>query len=177
MKTLCLIVFTVCVGASQCAQANNVDKYIYYQVQKNLGRVTIMDVEIEDSTEKEKAKNEKNMFLTNDYANPEPRTHVREVKIYGQIVKTTITIYPPRGHGFGGALPNSFVEMVVDGKVKVNSRIGYNHHNEVNVGPIVIHTEKRKYMHIIIKEGRVQRRFSFHIRTIQKVLLSVEVMG
>jgi hypothetical protein len=53
-----------------------------------------------------------------------PKTHERVATEAGHVVRSVVTIYPPLGHGMGGALHTAALQVIIDGKKKVDCTIG-----------------------------------------------------
>ena len=66
------------------------------------------------------------MFHTRNYDGG-PK-HIEKVEsMDGHEVKCILTIYPPSGQGYGGAVPWNFIQVYLDGELVLNSPFGYYH--------------------------------------------------
>jgi|GEM_PF-2434950 len=133
---------------SQFLHADYFTEYIKYEAQPDFSRISITNETIRgqrgvdhfkgNSKENEK----KNMFLTRYYNGDSKRIEKVE-SMDGHEIKSILTIHPPSGHGFGGAVPTNFLQVYFNGKLVLNSPVGYNHQFEITVPKIVIHPQEQ----------------------------------
>lgn len=140
-------------------------EYIKYEAQPDFSRIVItnetirghrgVDHFIDNSKEYEA----KNMFLTRYYQGDSKRIEKVE-SMDGQEIKSVITIHPPSGHGFGGANPTNFLQVYFNGKLALNSPVGYSHQLEITVPKIVIHPQEQM-LEVFNNKDRDGVEFSF----------------
>ena len=133
---------------SQFLHADYFTEYIKYEAQPDFSRIVITNETIrgqrgvdhfKDNAKKYEGKN---MFRTRYYQGDSKRIEKVE-SMDGHEIKSVITIHPPTGHGFGGALPTNFLQVYFNGKLVLNSPAGYNHRFEITVPKIVIHPQEQ----------------------------------
>ena len=82
-----------------------------------------------------------NMFLTRGKTGDSQKI-LKQVTIDGHSIETHLTIYPPTGRGYGGAVPKCFLQVYFDEKLAVNCPIGYHHHDDLHIRKVVIHAQE-----------------------------------
>ena len=146
MRALILAIFALITG--QFIYADYFTEYIKYDPQHEFSRIVIPNETIrghrgvdhfcDNSKEYEK----KNMFLTRYYNGDSKRIEKVESMV-GHEIKSVLTIHPPSGHGFGGAVPTNFLQVYFNEKLVLNSPVGYSHQFEITVPKIVIHPQEQ----------------------------------
>ena len=123
-------------------------EFIKYDAQPEFSRIVITNETIrgqrgvdhfKDNSKKYEGKN---IFPTRYYQGDSKRIEKTE-SMDGQEIKSVITIYPPTGHGFGGANPTNFLQVYFNGELVLNSPVGYSHQFEITVPKIVIHPQEQ----------------------------------
>ena len=146
MRALILAIFALITG--QFLYADYFTEYIKYDPQHEFSRIVITNETIrghrgvdhfcDNSKEYEK----KNMFLTRYYQG-DSKCIVKVESMDGHQIKSVLTIHPPTGHGFGGAVPTNFLQVYFNGRLLLNSPVGYNHQFGITVPKIVIHPQEQ----------------------------------
>ena len=131
----------------QSASADYFTEFIRYEAQPEFSRIIISSETIRGTRGvdhfKLKAKEYelKNMFWTRGRAGESKR--IKKVEFMdGHEITTIIQIYPPTGRGQGGAVPDCYLNLYFDGKLKANFPIGYNHRFHLVIPKIVIHAQE-----------------------------------
>jgi hypothetical protein len=123
-------------------------EYIKYDPQPDFSRIVITNETIRGQrgvdhfSDNSKEYEKKNMFLTRYYNGDSKRIEKVE-SMDGHEIKSVLTIHPPSGHGFGGAVPTNFLHVYFNGKLALNSPVGYSHQFEITVPKIVIHPQEQ----------------------------------
>lgn len=143
-RYLTLLPFLVCHFLS----ADYFTEFIKYDAQPEFSRIVITNETIrghrgvDHFSDNSKKYEKDNMFHTRYYEGG-PK-HIEKVETMdGHEVKCTLTIYPPSGHGYGGAVPWNFIQVYFDGELVLNSPIGYYHHSGSTIPKIVIHPQEQ----------------------------------
>jgi hypothetical protein len=143
-KYLTFLPFLVCHFLS----ADYYTEFIKYEAQPEFSRIVITYETIRghrgvDHFSNNSKKYEKdNMFHTSYYEGG-PK-HIKKVEsMDGLEVKSVLTIYPPSGQGYGGAVAWNFIQVYFDGKLVLNSPFGYYHHSGSTIPKIVIHPQEQ----------------------------------
>ena len=133
---------------SQFLHADYFTECIKYEAQPEFSRIIITNETIrghrvvdhfKDNAKKYEGRN---MFLTRYYKGDSKRIEKVE-SMDGQEIKSVLTIHPPTGHGFGGAVPTNFLQVYFNGELVINSPVGYNNQFEITVPKIVIHPQEQ----------------------------------
>ena len=82
-----------------------------------------------------------NMFYTRGKTGDSQKI-LKQETIDGHSIETHLTIYPPTGRGYGGAVPKCFLQVYFDEKLAVNCPIGYHHHDDLHIRKVVIHAQE-----------------------------------
>lgn len=133
---------------SQFLHGDYFTEFIKYEAQPDFSRIVITNQTIRGQRgvdhfkENSKEYQGKNMFLTRYYNGDSKRIEKVE-SMDGQEVKSVLTIHPPTGNGFGGANPTNFLQVYFNGKLVLNSPVGYSHQFEITVPKIVIHPQEQ----------------------------------
>jgi hypothetical protein len=145
LKTILLI---LAFSIGQSLHADYFTEYIKYDPQPAFSRIVITNETIrghrgvDHFSENAKKYENANMFLTRSYKEGSKRIEKVE-SIDGHEIKSVLTIHPPSGHGFGGAVPTIFLQVYFDRKLVLNCPVGYNHRFDVTVPKIVIHPQEQ----------------------------------
>ena len=115
-RYLTLLPFLACHFLS----ADYFTEFIKYDAQPEFSRIVITNETIrghrgvDHFSDNSKKYEKDNMFHTRYYEGG-PK-HIEKVETMdGHEVKCTLTIYPPSGHGYGGAVPWNFIQVYFDG--------------------------------------------------------------
>jgi hypothetical protein len=133
---------------SQLLHADYFTEYIKYDPQPDFSRIVITNETIRGQrgvdhfSDNSKEYEKKNMFLTRYYDGGTKRIEKVE-SMDGHEIKCVLTIHPPTGHGYGGAVPTNFLQVYFNGKLALNSPVGYSHQFEITVPKIVIHPQEQ----------------------------------
>ena len=139
--------FILFIFAFQPVSADYYTEFIKYDAQPEFSRIVITNETIRghrgvDYFKKNVINYEhKNMFHTRG-RNGDFRKITRVENMDGQQVKTIIKIFPPRGFGMGGALPNCKLKIFISDVLMYDSTIGFNFEDNLNTPKIVIHVEE-----------------------------------
>jgi len=132
----------------QCASADYFTEFIRYEAQPKFSRIIISSETIRGTRGvdhfrlKAKEYELKNMFWTRGHTGESK--HIKKVEFMdGHEITTIIQIYPPAGRGQGGAVPNCYLNLYFDGKLRANFPIGYNHRFNLLIPKIVIHAQEK----------------------------------
>ena len=146
MRALIAAIFALI--TDQFLYADYFTEYIKYDPQHEFSRIVITNETIrghrgvdyfkDNSKEYEK----KNTFITRYYDGGTKRIEKVE-SMDGHEIKSVLTIHPPTGHGFGGAVPTNFLQVYFNGELVLNSPVGYSHQFEITVPKIVIHPQEQ----------------------------------
>ena len=146
MRALILAIFALIAG--QFLYADYFTEYIKYDPQHEFSRIVITNETIRGHRGVDHFKGNskecegKNMFLTRYYKGDSKRIEKVE-SMDGHEIKSVLTIHPPTGHGFGGAVPTNFLQVYFNGELVLNSPVGYSHQFEITVPKIVIHPQEQ----------------------------------
>jgi hypothetical protein len=133
---------------SQFLHGDYFTEFIRYEAQPEFSRIVITNETIRGQrgvdhfSDNSKEYEKKNMFLTRYYQGDSKRIEKVE-SMDGQEIKSVLTIHPPTGHGYGGAVPTNFLQVYFNGKLVLNSPVGYSHQFEITVPKIVIHPQEQ----------------------------------
>ena len=133
---------------SQFLHGDYFTEFIKYEAQPDFSRIVITNEKIRGQrgvdhfSDNSKDYQGKNMFLTRYYNGDSKRIEKVE-SMDGHEFKSVLTIHPPSGHGFGGAVPTNFLQVYFNGKLALNSPVGYSHQFEITVPKIVIHPQEQ----------------------------------
>ena len=146
---LSILILALCANA----HADYSTKFIRYAVEDDLSRIVISWEQVRGvrgvdhmhaNPEAFAAKGE---YVTGgQYGGSKVITKIEEMD--GHEVKTVITIRYPRGHGFGGALPNNDIKVYFDGERQLDSPMGYNHRLSITVSKVTIHVQDKSIIAI-----------------------------
>ena len=131
----------------QASFADYFTKFIRYEAQPEFSRIVITDEilrghrGVDHFREKAKEYERRNLFHTYGRTG-EVREITKVEKMDGHEIKTVIRIVPPRGLGFGGAVPTCSIKVFFDGILRADCSIGYNHLHSLTVSRIAIHPEE-----------------------------------
>ena len=145
LKTILLI---LAFSIGQSLHADYFTEYIKYDPQPEFSRIVITNETIrghrgvDHFSENTKKYENANMFLTRSYKEGSRRIEKVE-SMDGHEIKSVLTIHPPTGHGFGGAVPTNFLQVYFNGRLVLNSPVGYSHQFEITVPKIVIHPQEQ----------------------------------
>lgn len=146
MRALILAIFALIRG--ELLHADYFTEYIKYDPQHEFSRIVITNQTIRGHRGVDYFKGNskeyegKNMFLTRYYQGDSKRIEKVE-SMDGHEIKSILTIHPPTGHGFGGAVPANFLQVYFNGKLVLNSPIGYSHRLNIRISKIVIHPQEQ----------------------------------
>lgn len=143
MKKIAIII-ALCFALQQSAAADMYHEYIEYRYQPELGKITILSslVRGRDSVDyvsdnwKELAN--ENIFVHGAYHIGEERVFERSNTIGQYKIDTIMTLYPPAGNGMGGALPVTYLQVMINGTMKIDCNIGYSPGGNEEVEQIMI---------------------------------------
>ena len=146
---LSLLIIAVCANA----HADYSTEFIRYTAEDDLSRIVISSEGVRGvrgvdhmhaNPEEFAAKGD---YVTGgQYGGSKVITKIEEMD--GHEVKTVITIRYPRGHGFGGALPNNDIKVYFDGELQLDSPMGYNHRLSMTVSKVTIHVQDKSIIAI-----------------------------
>jgi len=138
----------VLIVSSQVLTGDYFTEYIKYETQPEFSRIVITNETIRGHSgvnhfiDNSKKYEKENMFTTRYYEGGTKRIEKVE-SMDGQDIKSVITIHPPTGNGFGGAVPRNFLQVYFNEKLVLNSPVGYSHQLEITVPKIVIHPQEQ----------------------------------
>ena len=147
----------------ECLHADYFTEFIRYEAQPEFSRIVITDEilrghrGVDHFIEKAKEYEKRNLFHT--YGRTGDVREITKIeKMDGHEIKTVIKIIPPRGHGFGGAVPTCSIKVFFDGILRADCSIGYNHRHSLTVSKVAIHPEEEI---IEVWSGRRKHTFNF----------------
>jgi hypothetical protein len=138
---------TLALFACHSLFADYYTEFIKYEAEPEFSRVVIsyetirggraVDYFASNSKEYEKD----NMFYTRGKTGDSQKI-LKQETIDGHSIETHLTIYPPTGRGYGGAVPKCYLQVYFDEKLSVNCPIGYHHHDDLHIRKVVIHAQE-----------------------------------
>jgi hypothetical protein len=159
MKTECRIVkrpthnmnksifTTLALFACHSLFADYYTEFIKYEPEPEFSRVVISyetirgERAVDHFSSNSKEYEKDNMFYTRGKTGDSQKIFKQET-IDGHSIETHLTIYPPTGRGYGGAVPKCFLQVYFDEKLAVNCPIGYHHHDDLHIRKIIIHAQE-----------------------------------
>ena len=131
MSKIAAMLLCFILGMSNLCHADMYHDYVEYRYQPDLGKITILSssvrnvkyVDYVSDNWEELAK--ENIFIHGPRFQRVARTFKRSDTIGEYQIDTALTLYPPVGHGMGGALPITYLKVSVNGKLKIDCNIGY----------------------------------------------------
>ena len=146
---LSLLILALCANA----HADYSTQFIRYAVEDDLSRIVISWEQVRGvrgvdhmHANPEAFAAEGDFLTRGQYGGSKVITKIEEMD--GHEVKTVITIRYPRGHGFGGALPNNDIKVYFDGELQLDSPMGYNHRLSMTVSKVTIHVQDKSIIAI-----------------------------
>ena len=159
MKTECRIVkkptcnmhksffTTLALFACQSLFADYYTEFIKYEAESEFSRVVISyetirgEKAVDHFSSNSKEYEKDNMFHARGKTG-DIRKILKKETIDGHLIETHLSICPPTGRGYGGAVPKCFLLVYFDKKLVVNCPIGYHHHDDLHIRKVVIHAQE-----------------------------------
>jgi len=146
MKIICLLMLFSAFCAS--SEADYYTHFLWYRAEPEFSRIVVTDEVLRgrravDGFRKKAEEHDKaGRYHTYDFYKP-LRKITRVEKMDGHEIRTVLSILPPQGFGFGGAVPYCSVRVYFDGKLKVDCPIGYSHPDNLTVSKVIIHADEQ----------------------------------
>ena len=162
------------------SRADYFTTYLWYRAEPDFSRIVITDEMIHGHRAvdgfKAKAKEyeKEGKYLTRWYDDKPPVKKVTRVeKMDGHEIKTELVIYPPGGHGAGGACPMSSIRVFFDGELKLDCPMGYSYPYSLCVGKVTVNVEDQS-LHVTCHNdwGKVLSLSSFFELKKETIVLS-----
>jgi len=138
---------TLALFACQSLFADYYTEFIKYEPEPEFSRVVISyetirgEKAVDHFSSNSKEYEKDNMFHARGKTG-DVRKILKKETIDGHLIETHLSISPPTGRGFGGAVPNCFLQVYFDEKLVVNCPIGYHHHADLNIRKVVMHAQE-----------------------------------
>jgi hypothetical protein len=115
-------------GLASQARADWFAGYTQYEYLPALGQIRISDGYVRGKPYVEalpdRAQELEKAGVFSEYGQ-EKKVYTRRDTIGSHSVETVLTVYPPLGHGYGGANFTKTISITIDGKKKVDCNLGY----------------------------------------------------
>ena len=140
---LILVVFTAC----HSLFADYYTEFIKYEPEPEFSRVVISyetirgERAVDHFSSNSKEYKKDNMFHARGKTGDSQKI-LKQETIDGHSIETHLTINPPAGRGYGGAVPKCYLQVYFDEKLVVNCPIGYHHHYDLHIRKIIIHAQE-----------------------------------
>jgi hypothetical protein len=138
---------TLALFACRSLFADYYTEFIKYEAEPEFSRVVISyetirgERAVDHFSSNSKEYKKDNMFYTRGKTGDSQKI-LKQETIDGHSIETHLTIYPPTGRGYGGAVPKCYLQVYFDEKLVVNCPIGYHHHDDLHIRKIIIHAQE-----------------------------------
>lgn len=122
-------------------------EFIKYEAEPEFSRVVISyetirgERAVDHFSSNSKEYQKDNMFYTRGKTGDSQKI-LKQETIDGHSIESHLTIYPPTGRGYGGAIPKCFLQVYFNEKLVVNCPIGYHHHDDLHIRKVIIHAQE-----------------------------------
>ena len=141
------ILTTLALFACHSLFADYYTEFIKYEAEPEFSRVVISyetirgERAVDQFSSNSKEYEKENMFHTRGKTGDSQKI-LKQETIDGHSIETHLTIYPPTGRGYGGAVPKCFLQVYFDEELVVNCPMGYHQHDDLHIRKVVIHAQE-----------------------------------